>query len=153
MTGTTDKRWQVTIEDAGSDEALIPLPEELLDQLGWRIGDELHVDSIKPGELTLAKDPNTTRQEKHMTTNAERSRTVLQTIEFLDELAKRSDLPEDVKQEAKRLMRHYPTAHALETEAKATEKFCPAFGIFTSKDALDPKLEALFVKMKMRDPV
>jgi len=88
-----------------------------------------------------------------MTTNAERSRTVLQTIEFLDELAKRSDLPEDVKREAKRLMRHFPTAHALELTAKAVEKFCPNYAYFASKDEFDPKLEALFVKMKMRDPV
>jgi hypothetical protein len=88
-----------------------------------------------------------------MTTNAERSRSVLQTLEFLDELVKRSDLPEDVKQEAKRLLRHFPSAHALETEAKATEKFCPDFGIFASKDAFDPKLEALFEQLKQRLPM
>lgn len=88
-----------------------------------------------------------------MTTNAERSRTVLQTLEFLNELAKRNDLPEDVKQEAKRLLRHFPTAYALETEAKATEKFCPDFGIFASKDAYDPKLEALFDQLKQRFPM
>jgi len=152
MTGTTDKRWQVTIEDAGNNEVIIPLPDELLDQLGWHIGDEVHVDSIKPGKLILAK-ATTTKKEKFMTTNAERSRAVLQTMEFLDELAKRSDLPEDVKQEAKRLQRHFPSARALERDAKATEKFCPDFGVFASKDESGDKLEALFEQLKQRLPM
>lgn len=88
-----------------------------------------------------------------MTTNAERSRTVLQTKVFLEELAKRSDLPEDVKQEAQRLLRHFPSPHALEIGAKATERFCPDFGIFASKDEFDPRLEALFDQLKQRVPV
>lgn len=152
MTGTIDKRWQVTIEDAGNDEAIIPLPDELIELLGWKEGDEVSVDSIKQGELIITKLPATSKQEKVMTTNAERSRAVLQTMEFLDELAKRSDLPEDVKQEAKRLQRHFPSAHALENTAKAVEKFCPDFAYFASKDESSPKLEALFEKMKKRDP-
>lgn len=64
MTGTTDKRWQVTIEDAGNNEALIPLPDELLEQLGWQIGDEVEVDTVRQGELIISKARTATEQEK-----------------------------------------------------------------------------------------
>ncbi len=143
----------ITIEDAGNDEVFIPLPDELLERLGWAIGDEVIVASIKPGELKLAKAAGTREEEKPMTTNVERSRAVLQTIEFLNELAHRRDLPDDVAQEAKRLLRHFPSASTLELTAKATEKFCPDFAYFASKDELNPRLEALFDKLKQRFPV
>lgn len=87
-----------------------------------------------------------------MTTNIERSRSVLQTIEFLHELAHRRDLPDDVAQEAKRLLRHFPSASTLELTAKATEKYCPDFAYFASKDELHPNLEALFDQLKQRFP-
>jgi len=64
MTGTTDRRWQVTIEDAGNDEALIPLPDELLEQLGWQIGDGVEVDTVRQGELIISRIPATNKQEK-----------------------------------------------------------------------------------------
>lgn len=55
MPESTRKTWQVTIEDAGNNEAIIPLPNELIEQLGWAIGDEVTVDSIKQGELIITR--------------------------------------------------------------------------------------------------
>ncbi|KAA0691790.1 hypothetical protein DT594_16250 [Halopseudomonas laoshanensis] len=45
-----------------------------------------------------------------MTLPSERSRSVKQTGEFLQELVRNPCMPEEIKREAKRLLRHYPSA-------------------------------------------
>lgn len=64
MSGAADNKWQITLEDAGNNEVAIPFPDEVLEQLNWKLGDELHVVSIKPGELIIAKTPPVRAQEK-----------------------------------------------------------------------------------------
>lgn len=45
-----------------------------------------------------------------MTLPHERTRSVIQTESFLVELSRNIDLPEELRLEAKRLLRHYPSA-------------------------------------------
>lgn len=49
-----------------------------------------------------------------MTMPAERSRTVIQAGAFLKELRANSDLPEEIRNEAHRLLRHYPSVFDVE---------------------------------------
>ncbi len=52
---SNSNRWRVTIEDAGNDEAIIPLPDELLEQLGWKEGDTINVEPLPEGGLIISK--------------------------------------------------------------------------------------------------
>ena len=56
-----------------------------------------------------------------MTMPYERTRAVLQTEEFLKELSRNTDIPEEIKIEAFRLLRHFPDAGNL----KYTAYYCP----------------------------
>jgi hypothetical protein len=49
--------WTTQILDAedGSGDAIIELPEELMTQLGWRIGDELDFTVVEASYLQLTK--------------------------------------------------------------------------------------------------
>lgn len=49
--------WTTQILDAedGSGDAIIELPEELMAQLGWRIGDELDFTVVEASHLQLTK--------------------------------------------------------------------------------------------------
>ena len=49
--------WQITVEDAGnsSGAAMLPLPEELLTQAGWKLGDKLSVAIAESGTLILQR--------------------------------------------------------------------------------------------------
>lgn len=53
-----------------------------------------------------------------MTMPHERTRSVVQAREFLEELRKRADLPESVRREAHRLLRHYPSDSELDLTAE-----------------------------------
>lgn len=44
-----------------------------------------------------------------MTMPCERTRAIIQTREFLDDMSRDNSLPERVQIEARRLLRHYPT--------------------------------------------
>jgi hypothetical protein len=59
-----------------------------------------------------------------MTMPDERSRTVFQTGAFLKELRANQDLPEAIRNEAHRLLRHYPSVSDIELIAT----FVPANG-------------------------
>jgi hypothetical protein len=48
-----------------------------------------------------------------MTQPYERTRSVIQAEEFLRELSKNAELPDAIRNEAKRLLRHYPTADQI----------------------------------------
>jgi antitoxin component of MazEF toxin-antitoxin module len=41
--------------DPETDELAIPLPQELLDQLGWTVGDTLTWTDNKDGSFTISK--------------------------------------------------------------------------------------------------
>tara|TARA_R110001606_G_scaffold182829_1_gene329435 strand:+ start:175 stop:600 length:426 start_codon:yes stop_codon:yes gene_type:complete len=47
--------------------------------------------------------------ENFMTMPSERTRSVIQTREFLIEISRNTDLPETVRRQAKQLLRHYPS--------------------------------------------
>lgn len=49
--------WTTQVLDAedGSGDAIIELPEELMAQLGWRIGDELDFTVVEASQLQLTK--------------------------------------------------------------------------------------------------
>nr|WP_305763955.1 BPSL0761 family protein [Collimonas sp. OK307] len=49
----------------------------------------------------------------------ERTRSVVQAREFLQELARSADVPESVRTEARRLLRHYPSDGDLHLTALA----------------------------------
>ncbi|HHG5537541.1 BPSL0761 family protein [Pseudomonas aeruginosa] len=56
-----------------------------------------------------------------MTRPHERTRSLVQTEEFLRELTKDPELPERVRTEAKHLLRHYPDAQTVFTLGKFEE--------------------------------
>ena len=55
-----------------------------------------------------------------MTTPDERHRTLVQVGGFLKEIRSNDALPEAMRREAHRLLRHYPTLHEVEMLAAAT---------------------------------
>ena len=54
-----------------------------------------------------------------MTTPDERTRNILQAGAFLKELRVNKNVPEDIRAEAQRLLRHYPTVHEVNMLAEA----------------------------------
>jgi hypothetical protein len=50
-------QWTVTIEAAtdGSDDLILPLPQDMLDLQGWQDGDVLDWTDNKDGSWTLSK--------------------------------------------------------------------------------------------------
>ena len=62
-------------------------------------------------------------KEKNMTIPTERTRSVLQTKDFLERLlgTDKAEVPESIRVEARRLLRHYPSASDLRLAAEA----CP----------------------------
>jgi hypothetical protein len=49
--------WTVTVEEAddGSGDLVMPLPQDFLDQQGWKEGDTLDWKDNKDGSWTLSK--------------------------------------------------------------------------------------------------
>jgi len=54
---TTATSWTVTLEEAddGSGDLVMPLPQDFLDQQGWREGDVLDWKDNNNGSWTLSK--------------------------------------------------------------------------------------------------
>nr|WP_090352173.1 BPSL0761 family protein [Pseudomonas oryzae] len=57
-----------------------------------------------------------------MTMPTERTRAIIQTREFLVSLSRDQALPEAVRNEARRLLRHYPTANEVLLAGKVEER-------------------------------
>lgn len=56
--GNNDTRYEViTQEDPDSGDLLLPLPQPLLDQMGWKEGDELLFDIDDTGAVIIRKAP------------------------------------------------------------------------------------------------
>ena len=55
--GTENQRWTVTCQDAadGTGDMILPLPDDLLSEIGLVIGDTLTVEKQPDGSLTLTK--------------------------------------------------------------------------------------------------
>lgn len=49
------KRWILPIEDLGSKDYFINLPDDLLEQVGWKEGDQLSWTTNSDGTFTLIK--------------------------------------------------------------------------------------------------
>ena len=47
----TDKRWSVHVDEEG----ILTFPDDLLDQLGWKEGDEINFIDKKDGSFILEK--------------------------------------------------------------------------------------------------
>jgi len=50
----SDSRWIATIEEDG-DDLILPLPQELLDELNWRTGDTLEWTEHSEGSWSIRK--------------------------------------------------------------------------------------------------
>ncbi|MBU2332976.1 MAG: hypothetical protein KJ881_12845, partial [Gammaproteobacteria bacterium] len=57
-----------------------------------------------------------------MTTVYERTRSVVQTREFLQVLSKDKSLPESIRRQAETLLRHYPTAESIWLAGRVEER-------------------------------
>lgn len=49
------RKWRVTIEDAGNGDGIVPIPDEIIDMLGWQEGDQINVEVVKPGEILISR--------------------------------------------------------------------------------------------------
>lgn len=51
------QRWQLTLEDAGdgSDDAILVLPDDLLERTDWREGDVLNLSMLDGGSILMVK--------------------------------------------------------------------------------------------------
>lgn len=49
--------WRIKVVDApdGSGDSIIPLPSELFEQMGWKVGDELSIERVAPDTLLLRR--------------------------------------------------------------------------------------------------
>lgn len=51
------QRWQLTLEDAGdgSEDAILVLPDDLLERTDWREGDALNLSMLDDGSILMVK--------------------------------------------------------------------------------------------------
>lgn len=57
------KKWTAYVEQDGED-LVLPLPDEILDELGWKTGDTLVWDvNEETGAITLSKKPTWLQQK------------------------------------------------------------------------------------------
>ena len=55
---TKKKRWEVELEkDPETGELILPFPQEMLDQLGWKDGDEIEWIDNKDGSWSIGRVP------------------------------------------------------------------------------------------------
>ena len=54
--GSGDFRYEViTQEDPETGDLIIPIPEPVLKEMGWKEGDEVNIDIDKDGKIYLKK--------------------------------------------------------------------------------------------------
>ena len=81
-----------------------------------------------------------------MTTAIERTRNVVQTRRFLQELSRDLSVSEAVQQQAKNLLRHYPTSEAVKLAGRIEERCKEALSLMAEKSGpLDPILASWLV--------
>lgn len=59
MSEIVKNTWEVTLLDSedGSGDLILPFPEDLLEKMGWKEGDELNLYVDVSGRLTIRKFP------------------------------------------------------------------------------------------------
>lgn len=57
---TNPKKFRVTLLDAedGSDSCILPIPDDVMTRLGWKIGDTLAIDKISDGIVVISNPAN-----------------------------------------------------------------------------------------------
>lgn len=52
---TISKKFRVTLLDAedGSDDCILPIPDEVMAGLGWKIGDSLAIEKVSDGIVVI----------------------------------------------------------------------------------------------------
>lgn len=61
MSGNLQTTWTIPLQEAGdgSGDAIIYLPDELLESLGWSVGDELMLDIVDSSiKIVKSSSPN-----------------------------------------------------------------------------------------------
>lgn len=58
---TLKKSWTVTVQEDpdNPDELIMPFPEDMLDQVGWVVGDTLVWSVLDSGEIAISKKVET----------------------------------------------------------------------------------------------
>jgi antitoxin component of MazEF toxin-antitoxin module len=56
---TSPKKFRVILLDAedGSDDCILPIPDAVMTELGWKIGDALVIDKISDGIVVISTNP------------------------------------------------------------------------------------------------
>ncbi|EME01667.1 hypothetical protein GFK97_03335 [Pseudomonas stutzeri] len=85
-----------------------------------------------------------------MTMAHERTRSVVQTRDFLQELARDTSLPESVRYQAKNLLRHYPTAETISLAGRAEERSKQELSLLADKHG---PLHPVLVSWLLNDPM
>ena len=85
-----------------------------------------------------------------MTTVHERTRSVVQTRDFLQELARDTSLPESLRYQAKNLLRHYPTAEAVWLAGRVEERSKQELSLLADKHG---PLHPVLVSWLLNDPM
>lgn len=85
-----------------------------------------------------------------MTMSHERTRSVVQTRDFLQELARDTSLPESVRYQAKHLLRHYPTAEVISLAGRVEERCRQELSLLADKHG---PLHPVLVSWLLNDPM
>jgi hypothetical protein len=85
-----------------------------------------------------------------MTMAHERTRSVVQTRDFLQELARDTSLPENVRYQANNLLRHYPTAEAVWLAGRVEERSKQELSLLADKHG---PLHPVLVSWLLNDPM
>lgn len=69
--------------------------------------------TFRPGPSAFGVAVLSKQKKNFMTMPSERTRSVIQTREFLIELSRNTDFPATIRREAKQLLRHYPSQREM----------------------------------------
>ena len=56
-------KWTIVVEDPETGELLLPFSDELLEQVGWKIGDTIEWIDNKDGTWTMRKKDEITKTD------------------------------------------------------------------------------------------
>jgi antitoxin component of MazEF toxin-antitoxin module len=61
---TSPKKFRVTLLDAedGSDACILPIPDDVMTGLGWKVGDTLAIDKVSDGIVVISSPANSVEQ-------------------------------------------------------------------------------------------
>lgn len=61
---TSPKKFRVTLLDSedGSDDCILPIPDDVMTGLGWKIGDTLAIDKVSDGIVVISSPANSVEQ-------------------------------------------------------------------------------------------